>query len=446
MLEKQLLDIRSAIDSAKKEISKEIDEATQRLQAVAVEEGLQMKNEIESKKAELAELEKQFNELQGSAEKSKDADESKGEAEEVRAVKADEEDDKKEEEEESSETEVLADDTDDTKSEDTSDEEDEDKKKKEERKLNLNEKEDKKMTKELINLQGEQNKDTELRSAIAEFVKGKGRNLNDLEQRGFTSTDGALLIPEEIIYNPKETPETVTDLRQYANEVSVSVQAGSYPVQNIEEEVLVTAQELAENPDLANPTFKEVDFKVETYRGQLKLSVESIEDSVVNLSNLVLKAVKRKALNTTNKKIAEVMKSFTPKAAASLDDIKKIINVEIDPAYNTKLYVSQSFFNAVDTMKAADGRYLLQQDITSPSGYKLFGREVVVLKDTMIGTAVGDKVAFVGDAYAAVTFFNRKEITAGWDENTTYSQVLGIVLRGDFKKVDEAAGFYVTLA
>lgn len=56
-------------------------------------------------------------------------------------------------------------------------------------------------------------------------------------------------------------------------------------------------------------------------------------------------------MNTTNQQIADVMKTFEAVNTANLDDIKAIINVDIDPAYNLSLVVSQSFYQALDTLK-----------------------------------------------------------------------------------------------
>ncbi|MCY1039668.1 phage major capsid protein, partial [Staphylococcus nepalensis] len=105
---------------------------------------------------------------------------------------------------------------------------------------------------------------------------------------------------------------------------------------------------------------------------------EALDDSEANLANIIARNNARQAVNTTNKYIADVMKTFAPVDTANLDDIKQIINVEIDPAYNLSLVVSQSFYQALDTLKDKNGQYLLKQDITSPTGTVLFGRPVFI--------------------------------------------------------------------
>lgn len=284
---------------------------------------------------------------------------------------------------------------------------------------------------------------SEVRS-FTKFVRSKGA-----ETRGLTTVDAEAIIPVDIQTKARKLPETVVDLRNLVSQVTVSTGSGSYPILLPNQAVLTEVAELAKNPELANPEFDEVNYKVKTYRGQIPLSEESIQDSSAgddNLIQIVADHIQRQGLNTTNAQIASKLRTATAKSVTDIDGIKDILNVEIEPAYAVQFICTQSFFNALDKMKDNDGRYLLQQDITSASGYKLLGREVVVLKDTLLGTKAGDKVAFVGDASAFITFFKRAETTARWVDHTIYGQLLAIFMRFDIQVVDQNAGFFVTLA
>jgi len=86
----------------------------------------------------------------------------------------------------------------------------------------------------------------------------------------------------------------------------------------------------------------------------------------------------------------------------------------------------------------------LQTDITVGSGKKLFGKEVVVLDDEVIGTLDGDLVGFVGDPKAFATLFDRKRASVKWVDNDIYGQLLAGFVRFDVVKTDVDAGFYVT--
>lgn len=275
-------------------------------------------------------------------------------------------------------------------------------------------------------------------TGFLDYVRSKGAQRDNV-----TSVEAQPLIPEDIKYQPEELPETFVDLKKYVNVQPVTTAAGSRPILNPAQETMVSVEELAKNPELANPTFTEVDYKIATYRGQIPVSQESLDDSEADLAGIIASNNQRQAVNTTNKLIADVMKSFTAKSISDIDAIKGIINVEIDPAYNLSLVVSQSFYQALDTLKDKNGQYLLKQDITSATGTTLFGRPVFIIKDELLG-AKGEAKAFVGDLKYAISFFDRKQATVKWVENEIYGQILAAYMRFDVKKGVEQAGMFLT--
>lgn len=286
-----------------------------------------------------------------------------------------------------------------------------------------------------------ENKENQLSDEVkgfVEYLKSKGAKRDNVK-----SVDAQPIIPEDIKYQPEELPETFVDLKKFVNVQPVTTAAGSHPILNPAQETMVSVEELEKNPELAKPKFTDIDYKVKTYRGQIPVSQESLDDSEANLANIVAQNNARQAVNTTNKYIADVMKSFEAVNTANLDDIKEIINVEIDPAYNLSLVVSQSFYQALDTLKDKNEQYLLKQDITSPTGTVLFGRPVFIIKDELFGNK-GDKKAFIGDLKYAVFFADRKQASVKWVENEIYGQVLAAYMRFDVKKGVEEAGRFIT--
>ncbi|ASN69400.1 phage major capsid protein [Staphylococcus saprophyticus] len=287
-------------------------------------------------------------------------------------------------------------------------------------------------------LENKENKFSEEAEAFLKYVQSKGAQRDNV-----TSVEAQPIIPEDIKYQPEELPETFVDLKKFVNVQPVTTASGSHPILNPAQETMVSVEELAKNPELASPKFTDIDYKVKTYRGQIPVSQEALDDSEANLANIIAKNNARQAVNTTNKYIADVMKSFEAVNTADLDDIKQIINVEIDPAYNLSLVVSQSFYQALDTLKDKNGQYLLKQDITSPTGTVLFGRPVFIIKDELFGNK-GDKKAFIGDLKYAVFFADRKQASVKWVENEIYGQILAAYMRFDVKKGVEEAGRFLT--
>lgn len=265
---------------------------------------------------------------------------------------------------------------------------------------------------------------------------------------GVKSTDVGAIIPEDIVTKTKMLPETVVDLRNLVQTVKVNTPTGKYPILKSTEAVMHTVEELEANPDLDKPQFENVLYDVDTYRGQIPVSRESLDDSDEDLGALIARHIQRIVLNTANAKIVENLKTATAKTVKNLDEIKTIINTEFDPAYNLQFVVSQSFYNEVDLMKDNEGRYLLQPSITAQSGKSLLGLNVTVLSDKLLAgaEAPNKKVAFLGDPAGFTSFFDRNEMAVRWQEHQHYGEILAAAMRFDVKKVDAAAGKFLTLA
>lgn len=305
-------------------------------------------------------------------------------------------------------------------------------------------------------------KQIEERNALNEYIRSKGEkregvtlnegeavipgemlNVRAANDDGIVKADVSATIPTSIEYNPQLEVKTVTDLKRFANIFQATTASGKYPILKKATARLNTVAELEANPALAKPEFEEVNWAVQTYRGAIPISNESIQDSAVDLVGIIARHANEQKLNTTNFAIANVLKSFTAAAMTDLDDLKKIINVSLDPAYNKSIVATQSFYNVLDTLKDGNGRYLLQDSIISPSGKTLLGMPVFVIEDSLFGED-GNTTAFIGDLNRATLFANREDITVRWVDHNIYGQYLQVATRFDVKKADASAGYFVT--
>lgn len=321
------------------------------------------------------------------------------------------------------------------------------KKQKDEEKRSLEQKgEEKNMEKVVLDGKDIAQPETEVRGFL-NYVRSHNPKM-DLRAlpEGVKSTDVGAIIPQDIVTKTKTLPETVVDLRNLVQTVKVSTPTGKYPILKSTEAVMHTVEELEANPDLDKPQFENVLYDVDTYRGQIPVSRESLDDSDEDLGALIGRHVQRIALNTANSKIVANLKTATAKTVKNLDEIKTIINTEFDPAYNLQFVVSQSFYNEVDLMKDNEGRYLLQPSITAQSGKSLLGLNVTVLSDKLLaGEAPNKKVAFLGDPAGFTSFFDRNEMAVRWQEHQHYGEILAAAMRFDVKTVDAAAGKFLNL-
>jgi len=300
------------------------------------------------------------------------------------------------------------------------------------------------------------------REKVEAFIRSKGAVAHDGLRFGDTrdevlislnditpTTDGVKkeqttkVTSTELVTTPIKEVKTVADLKTGIRVHKTNKGSGTYPILKRATSRMHSVEELEKNPALAKPEFDSVDWKVVTYRGATPISQESIEDADVDLLALIGESVGEIKVNTTNYAIAEVYKTFPAKTVANLDELKKILNVDLDPAYAVGFDATQSFYNILDTLKDGNGRYLLQDSIVSPSGKVALGKNIDVVSDNLLGSP-GDAKAFVGDSNRGVLFVDRLEIGLRWADNEIYGQYLQVVMRFDVKKADGKAGFFVT--
>ena len=278
----------------------------------------------------------------------------------------------------------------------------------------------------------------EARSAINAFVKSKGQ----VREGGFKEADAGILIPVEILA-PQEKPEDIVDLKNYVKNVSVNSASGKYPVIAKSGSKMSTVEELEQNPELSKPKISNIDYSIATRRGYIPISQEAIDDADYDVTGLIRDEINDQSRNTRNTDIATVLKSATAKSVTGLDGLKDLVNKEIKKVYPVKFIISASLYAELDKLKDKNGRYLLQDSITSLSGKMLFSKEVIVLDDEMIAGA-GELKGFVGDPKSFCAFFDRKQTSVEWVDNQIYGKLLAGIVRYDVKKTDTNAGFYIT--
>ncbi|WP_259680154.1 phage major capsid protein [Leuconostoc citreum] len=255
---------------------------------------------------------------------------------------------------------------------------------------------------------------------------------------GMTTVDAGVVIPKEIL-DIQKVPTDVRNLSALINRVTVTSGMGTLPILQKNTARLTTAEERAENPEIAKAVLKNVDYKALTYRGALPLSMEMVQDAP-NLKTLLNTYVQEAKELTEQYKIGQVLQTATAVAAATTDDLKTAYNTGL-ANYSRQWVVTESFYNAVDLLKDGNGRYLLQDSIASATGKTLFGANVTVVADDVFG---GGAKAFVGDPKAFVIEALRSDVSVEWDHNENYEHILAVALRADFKPADTNAGKFIT--
>lgn len=291
-------------------------------------------------------------------------------------------------------------------------------------------------------------------------VLTKAAKMKGLGMSEGVDADGGLTVPEDVATSIRELRRaSADDLELYVNVENVSTMSGSRPV---EVEADTTAwPEVAEGGtfnEQATPTMTEVKYKIRKFGGILKVTRELLEDTAENILGYLKKWIAKKTRATRNAEILKALETCFSEVTyevKTLDELKEIFNVVLDPAVAAagRVITNQTGYNWLDNLKTTDGKYALQPDPTAPTKKLLFGAYPVVtlsnkvLKNTQ--GSLGDEGKTIvplicGCTEDAVTLFDRNALsldvsnTAG-DLWTTDKTGLKVRDRFDTKAVDKKA-------
>lgn len=280
----------------------------------------------------------------------------------------------------------------------------------------------------------------------------------DADEKGIGVT-----IPEDIRTEIIELRRSSDNLEQYVNVEPVATKSGT---RNIEADAESTpfdnVDEAADFPEMDEPEFRQIEYKVKKKGGILKMTAELLEDTAQNIMAYINKWIAKKTKATRNAMILKVLGEMTTGkevVVSNLDSLKDIFNETLDPAIaaTSIIITNQSGFNYLDKLKDEDGKYILQTDPTQKTkGKLLFGEYPIVkmskkvLKSTPILDVDGQTVKgykhpiFCGDLKEAITLFDRNVLTIDMNDKAAglwEKDMTGIKVRDrfDVQPVDEDA-------
>ncbi len=229
--------------------------------------------------------------------------------------------------------------------------------------------------------------------------------------------DGGLTVPQDIQTKVKELRRGADALEELVNVETVSTLSGSRVIEkNAEETPWDNVDEEADFPEVQGPQFEKIAYKIKKKGGILKLTKELLSDTAENIMSYLYRWIGKKSKITRNFIILKaIADNFgTAKVIDGLDALKKVFNVELDPALavDAKVVTNQDGFNYLDTLKDTDGKYVLQPNPTDATKKLLFGRhEVIVLSNKTLKTVSDKAPIYCGNFREALTLFDREYMT-----------------------------------
>lgn len=279
-----------------------------------------------------------------------------------------------------------------------------------------------------------------------QFVK----DFKNLVTSGTTGTGNAgLTIPEDIQLQIRTLTRSFASLESLVNVENVTTSHGSRvyekladitPLKDLDDESAL----IGDNDD---PELTVVKYLIHRYAGITTVTNTLLKDTVDNIIQWLVNWAAKKDVVTRNAKILEVMGKAPKKPTISkFDDIKDLENNTLDPAIEStsSFITNQSGYNILSKLKDANGRYLMQPDVTSPDKYVIDGKPVIRMADKWLPDVSGSHPLYFGDLKQGITLFDRQQmqidttnVGAGSFEHDTTK--LRFIDRFDVQLIDDGA-------
>lgn len=264
-----------------------------------------------------------------------------------------------------------------------------------------------------------------------------------------TAGNGGLTIPTDIQTAIHTLVRQYASLQNLVNVESVSTTSGSRvyeklvditPLKNLDDESAV----IGDNDD---PELTLIKYAIKRYAGITTVTNSLLKDTAANILAWLSTWIARKVVVTRNQAILAVMDNASKKPTITkFDDIKDLENNTLDPAIEatSSFVTNQSGYNVLSKVKDAEGRYMLQRDVTQPDVYLLDGKPVTVIADKWLPDVSGSHPLYFGDFKQAITLFDRENMelmstNVGGGSFETDTTKIRVIDRFDVEPIDDGA-------
>lgn len=232
-----------------------------------------------------------------------------------------------------------------------------------------------------------------------------------------TTEDEGMLVPRDISTKVKELRRQTQSLEELVNIEKVTKTEGSRVVEKNADVVGFEAvDEEAVFPDMPDPEFVKIPYKVIKFGGILKSTQEFYQATFSSIKEHIIKWIAKKGITTRNNLILKTIDeklNGSKVTITNVDSIKDIINIKLDPAIlnGTQIITNQDGFNWLDKLKDERGRYILKEDITQKFDYLLFGKyPVIVFSNKQIKTSTNKAPFYIGNLKEFITLFDYEKL------------------------------------
>ena len=228
--------------------------------------------------------------------------------------------------------------------------------------------------------------------------------------------NGGLTIPEDIQYTIRTLVRQFATLQNLVNVESVTTTSGSRNYEKLSDITPLADldDETAAIGDNDDPELTLIKYAIHRYAGITTVTNSLLKDTVENIMAWLSTWISRKVAVTRNLKIIDALgKPAKKPTITKFDDIKDLENNTLDPAImaSSSFVTNQSGYNVLSKVKDAEGRYMLQRDVTQPDTYRLDGKTITVIADKWLPDVSGAHPLYFGDLKQGITLFDRENMS-----------------------------------
>ncbi len=241
-----------------------------------------------------------------------------------------------------------------------------------------------------------------------------GFKVNNSMSEG-TPADGGYTVPEDILTRINTYKESKKSLKDLVDVEKVITNKGQRTFKKRSQQTgFVKVGEKGKIGAKATPQFERITYEIEKYAGYFPVTNELLSDSDANITKTLIEWIGDESRITANKLIIEQIKTLSEVKLEGIDGIKKALNVTLGQAFKatSKIITNDDGLQYLDTLKDAEGRYLLQPNPANPMEMRLCAGATVipleVLPNDDMPTETNKIPVIIGDLKEGIKFWDRQ--------------------------------------
>lgn len=256
------------------------------------------------------------------------------------------------------------------------------------------------------------------KDSIKEFANAarNGFRVNNKMNEG-TPLDGGYTVPEDILTRINTYRESKKSLKDLVTVEKVTTNKGQRTFKKRAQQTGFT--KVGEGGKIgakATPQFERISYEIDKYAGYFPVTNELLADSDANITNTLIEWIGDESRVTANKLILEQIATVEETELTGLDDIKKALNVTLGSAFKptSKIITNDDGLQYLDTLKDADGKYLLQPNPANAMEMRLSAGAttipVEVFPNDDMPTKTNKVPFIIGDLKEGIVFWDRQQM------------------------------------